>query len=145
MIVVRINACRGGKEDALDFLSPDVVQDIQVDSRRVLHDDSVIHARMGIFDAPHVGSELKDLVEALIEDVATEIRVPKVTNHEFVRLGWRELKRFLIDATNPQSILPQAPNQVPAYKPPSSTDQRRLHFDSTEVGSLTGVRFGVFA
>ena len=68
------------------------VEHVQIDRGRVVHDVGVVLAGEDVAGAAHVGGELIDLVEAPIDDGATERLVAQIADDEIIGLGFGSIR-----------------------------------------------------
>jgi hypothetical protein len=84
-----------------------------------VHDVGVMLTGEDIAGAAHVRGQLIHLVEATIDDAATELGVAQVTDHEIIGLRLGVGVVFEIDAADPEAFALQRFTRWPPMKPPA--------------------------
>src|SRR5271170_3301660 len=120
-------ACGGGVKDSLDHTLVADVENVEIDRRRIVHDVGVILAGENKSGAAHIGSELIDLIEPLIDYLTAKISVAQIADRQVVCFALRIFTEFQIDAAYPKAVLLQPLDQVPADEAPGPTHQRCLY------------------
>jgi hypothetical protein len=71
----------------------------------------------------HIRRELIDLIEATIDDLAAQQRIPEIADHEIIRGSFGKRIELEIDSANPETFTFQAFHQVPTYETARTKDQ----------------------
>src|SRR5690606_2035620 len=92
-----------------------------------MHDVGIVLASKDEGGATHVGCQLVNLVEALIEDPLHVRLVTQIHDNEIVCGGWSEFRVFQIDAPHPKPFGLQPLYEVTTDETACAADQGLLH------------------
>src|SRR3984957_10206756 len=84
-------------------------------------------AREDVTGAAHVGGELVDFVEFAIDDGRTNGLLAQIAHDEIVGFGFRELRKFEIDAADPEAFALKPFNDVAGDETAGAADKCRSH------------------
>jgi hypothetical protein len=88
-----------------------------------MHDVGVMLASKYITGTAHIRRKLIDLIEATIDDLAAQERIPQITDHEIIRWRFGKWIELEIDSANPETFTFQAFHQVSTYETARTQDQ----------------------
>src|SRR5262245_6386975 len=104
LIVLRVDAGRGGIKNSLVVARVSGVNDVQVDARRVVHHVRVMFTGEDVARSPHVGRELIDFVETAVDHMSHEVGITKVADHEVIGFSLAEPRKFKIGTSHPKAF-----------------------------------------
>jgi len=111
-------------EDTLSALLAVFFSHVEIDSRRVVHDVSIIFSGENEPGAAHVRGQLVNFGQSLIDDVGDEARIAQVPDREVIGRGYGVLVFLQVDTAHPVTLVLQSLHQVPTDESACTTDQR---------------------
>jgi hypothetical protein len=93
-----------------------------------VHDRGVVLACKNIAGTSHIGSELINLVEALVNEFPAISSIAQIGDDEIVGFGFAKFWIFEVDSANPEVLALETFDEMRPDEPASAADKSSLHY-----------------